>query len=229
MQQRKERYPLGRAVRQGVMLGATLWGAGHAIEANQTRIAELFSGRATHSQPFTGDVGFGSRKDHANNIQVTYHGQSVAAIPASSFGQPQGGFDQAPVSRTNSHKERQTHKADHKARQREQWVARAGSAARETRAVDALNTRVQLAAITSRTEIHGNEPQLPFGTFEEVSPVAYAALLPFGTLNKRRAALILSFSGLFATCPFSLACSKRLGDAGSVRSKSLSSAMPHSG
>ena len=36
-------------------------------------------------------------------------------------------------------------------------------------------------------------------------------------------------SGERATCPSSLACSNRLGDAGSVRSKSLSSAMPDSG
>lgn len=179
MQQRKERYPFGRALRQGVMLGATLWGAGRAIEAKQSQIAEIFSNRASHSQMFTGDLGFGSRGGRAHTIDVTHHGRQIAAIPASSFGQPQGGFDQACVSRTASHKERQ---------------------AKKTRAVDALNTRVQLAAITSRTEVPRNEPQLPFGTFEEVSPVAYAALLPFGTFNKRRARLILSLSVLLASC-----------------------------
>jgi len=176
------------------------WGAGRAIEVKQPQVAEIFSNRVSHSQMFTGDLGFGSRAGRANNIEVTYRGKSVAAIPSSSFGQPQGGFDQAPVLQTNSHRERQTVKTNHKARQREQWVAKSGSKAKENRAVEALNTRMQMAAITSQTEAPGTEPLLPFGTFEEVSPVAYAALLPFGKFNKRRAALLLSLSALLASC-----------------------------
>ncbi len=197
MQQHKERYPLGRAVRHGILLGATIWGAGRAIEVNNSKVAEIFSNRPAISQTFTGDLGFGSHADRHSHVEVVYHGKSIAAIPSSSFGQPQGGFDQAPVSRTNSHRERQATKTNHKARQSEQWVAQAGSAARENRAVEALNTRVQMATITAQTETPRNEPQLPFGTFDEV---AYAALIPFGKFNKRRALLLASLSALIAGC-----------------------------
>jgi|GEM_PF-2341256 len=200
MQQHKERYPLGKAVRQGIMLGATIWGMGRAMEVKQPQVAELFSNRPSLSQMFTGDAAFGSHADRHSNVEVKFRGRSVAAIPASSFGQPQGGFDQVPVSQTNSHRERQTTKANHKARQREQWVAKSGSKTKENRAVEALNTRVQMAAITSQTETPRNEPLLPFGTFEEISPVAYAALLPFGKFNKRQATLLLSLSALLASC-----------------------------
>jgi len=176
------------------------WGAGRAIEAKQPRVSELFSNRPSLSQTVAGDAGFGSHTDRHSHVEVKFRGRSVAAIPSSSFGQPQGGFDQAPVLQTNSHRERQTVKTNHKARQSEQWVAKSGSKAGESRAVEALNTRMQMAAITSQTEAPRTEPLLPFGTFEEISPVAYAALLPFGKFNKRRATLLLSLSALLASC-----------------------------
>lgn len=200
MQQSKERYSFGRLARNVAMGTAVIWGMGRAMEVKQPQVAELFSNRPSLSQMFTGDIGFGNRADRHSHVEVVYHGKSVAAIPSSSFGQPQGGFDQAPVSRTNSHRERQATKTNHKARQSEQWVAQAGSAARENRAVEALNTRVQMASIASQTETPRNEPLLPFGTFEEVSPVAYAALLPFGKFNKRRALLLASLSAVLASC-----------------------------
>ncbi len=185
MQQRsKERYPLGRAVRQGIMLGATVWGAGQAIEAKQPHIAELFSNRPSHTQTFTGDVGFGNRAGRPDNIEVTFRGKSVAAIPASSFGQPQRGFDQAPVSQVNSHTERQANRTKHKAGYGEPW----------------MDPRVRLAAISSHIEASRNEPILPFTTFDQLSPLAYAAILPFKRLNKRQAILFASMSTLLASC-----------------------------
>ncbi len=183
MQQLKEQHPLGRAVKQVIMLGATIWGAGHAIEAKQPQIAELFSTRASHSQRYTGDLGFGSRSERANNIEVTYRGKSIAAIPASSFSQPQRGFDQAPVSQANSHTERQANRTKHNAGYGERW----------------MDPRVRLASMSSSTEAHRNEPILPFTTFDQLSPLAAAVVLP-GKWNKRRMMLFASMMAIFASC-----------------------------
>ena len=183
MQQLKEQHPLGRAVKQVIMLGATIWGAGHAIEAKQPQIAELFSTRASHSQRYTGDLEFGSRSERANNIEVTYRGKSIAAIPASSFSQPQRGFDQAPVSQANSHTERQANRTKHNAGYGERW----------------MDPRVRLASMSSSTEAHRNEPILPFTTFDQLSPLAAAVVLP-GKWNKRRMMLFASMMAILASC-----------------------------
>ncbi len=85
----KARFNIKNAVKHGVITGLMGWAAIEGVQAYQPNAHQVFAERGAHTQFYSGDVGFGTHTDRPNTIDVTYRGRSVAAIPSSSFGQPQ--------------------------------------------------------------------------------------------------------------------------------------------
>lgn len=91
LESQKGRLSIKNAVKQGVIAGFMGWAAIEGVQAYQPNAHQIFAERGAHTQFYSGDVGFGTHTDRPNTVDVTYRGRSVAAIPASSFGQPQSG------------------------------------------------------------------------------------------------------------------------------------------
>lgn len=87
----KARFNIKNAVKHGVITGLMGWAAIEGVQAYQPNAHQIFAERGSHTQFYSGDVGFGTHADRPNAVDVTYRGRSVAAIPSSSFGQPQSG------------------------------------------------------------------------------------------------------------------------------------------
>lgn len=87
----KGRFSIKNAVKHGVITGLMGWAAIEGVQAYQPNAHQIFAERGAHTQFYSGDVGFGTHTDRQNTVDVTYRGRSVAAIPSSSFGQPQSG------------------------------------------------------------------------------------------------------------------------------------------